>query len=633
MQPNGAARTEINIVDYSQIINTSLSGVTNMLGLTERGLVNTPKLVGTWEQFQQDFGGLVSYSDFPLYCKRALERGAALMVSRAAKFSDLTDPTTISGVKAYVTQTQSTASAAGATTTATMLTDANGTVSVIAIIPGAPNVTLADAVAVTAAATLTDNVALIEAAIDAGTSTHGFSSTATVAALAITAPASYGAFSNRITIRITSTTGITWDSFVYTMTGGVDATVNTGTVTVTALAIGTAYNGGTVTVGYPASNRPHYFDITIALPGSVLATETYYDIPQAGNTDAFDTAILAMVQASSIISAFTANDNFVLQPHVYTLASGTNTSALTTADYIGDATGLTNLHSFDNDGTATKVAIPDVVDPVLDIALVAWADQRKDCMAIIRTPVGLQPSVNIDYRNGSGVYSHTPIDSWRAIMSTGGLLVLDPRTNTKRNISEIGDLIGAIASKDNSQGQWFSFSGSKRGLVSNAYGVVINVGTPAQVANANLYDTNGINPVIQNSAKQILFWGNSTLWRTRTSFLAKAEVAELMVFLYRFLSSVIPSETFEPNDVDTWKTIYRKVKAGMDDLQGRRAIWRWDYQGDQDIVDVSQAVVNSSANIDAGQYKFKLFVSPKVAMKYIEVTVAVTNSGIDFTEL
>jgi hypothetical protein len=57
------------------------------------------------------------------------------------------------------------------------------------------------------------------------------------------------------------------------------------------------------------------------------------------------------------------------------------------------------------------------------------------------------------------------------------------------------------------------------------------------------------------------------------------------------------------------------------------------YQGDQDVDRVEDAVINDPDDIDAGLYKFRVFVAPKVGMKYAGVEIAVTNSGVDFEEL
>jgi len=61
MNPIGIARTEIEITDLSVLIATGLKGVIGVLGITERGPVNTPTLIGSWIEYQRVFGGLVDY--------------------------------------------------------------------------------------------------------------------------------------------------------------------------------------------------------------------------------------------------------------------------------------------------------------------------------------------------------------------------------------------------------------------------------------------------------------------------------------------------------------------------------------------------------------------------------------------
>ena len=112
-----------------------------------------------------------------------------------------------------------------------------------------------------------------------------------------------------------------------------------------------------------------------------------------------------------------------------------------------------------------------------------------------------------------------------------------------------------------------------------------------------------------------------------------ANVAELIIFLVRGLRPIIQSELFQPNDIETWKAILRKVKPFMDAVKDGRGIWEYLYQGDQDIDILEDAVVNTPDGIDAGKYEFNLFVKPKIAMKYIGLKVAVSNSGVSFDVL
>lgn len=218
------------------------------------------------------------------------------------------------------------------------------------------------------------------------------------------------------------------------------------------------------------------------------------------------------------------------------------------------------------------------------------------------------------------------------MMFTGGLKVTHPTTGANSNISELGDVTALFTKKDNAQGEWFSFSGRDRGSIKNALGVVYNLGSSARRAEADLVDARGINVVIQHPSFGIVSWGNSTLYKSNT-LLKKAEVAELMIFISRSLRPLVEVELFNPNDVITWKNIFRRVSVFMDYLKAERAIWDYEFQGDQDIDKIEDAVVNTPQGVDSGLYVFNLFVAPKVAMKYVGIRVAVTNSGVKFDTL
>ena len=163
-------------------------------------------------------------------------------------------------------------------------------------------------------------------------------------------------------------------------------------------------------------------------------------------------------------------------------------------------------------------------------------------------------------------------------------------------------------------------------------GVDYNLGSAARATEFDQVSNRGINAVIDDPDFGVVIWDNVTLWKEPT-LLKHSNIADLLVYLNRELAPLIKSELFEPNDIETWKAIYRKVRPLLELIKERRGIWDYLYQGDQLIDDIADAQVNTPNNIDAGQYVFNLFIKPKAALKYIGIKVVVANSGVSFEEI
>lgn len=102
MAGTGTPIVSINLQDNSTISVAAEKGYCAVLGITEMGLPAVAVAVRNWGEFQRAFGGLLPDSDFPLYCKQALEGGSPLLVSRLLHYTDITDIATAAGVKAAV---------------------------------------------------------------------------------------------------------------------------------------------------------------------------------------------------------------------------------------------------------------------------------------------------------------------------------------------------------------------------------------------------------------------------------------------------------------------------------------------------------------------------------------------------
>lgn len=620
MQPVGIARTEIEIVDLSVLVATGLKGIHAVAGVTKWGKIGKPTLVGSWPEFVKYFGGLSPDSLFPLICRRALESGAKLLVSSVGHYTDITDNTTLDGTPATgditILATPETLASGDITITAA---GTNG--DVITLKVGALTIATYTKVA---GDTPSDIATGLRASCNSLGATTNYSATSVGATLTTKAPAGTGATANGTTVTRTFSGGATMTTSVasYNLAGGVTAVVNEQSVW-EADSIGEWGNDVTVTTVAAQSGNPAQVDITIAIAGYPDYTQSIKNFPKVPTAQDIDN--LKQVYKYAYITAFTTS----MPIGTVTLSGGAKSLAITTTDYVGDQIAETGIHAFDTSSLPTKISCPEIADPILDMALANYADARKDLIAVVRTPVGVDGATAVDYREGTGIYSHQPIDTWRAFMFTGGLYVIDPLDGQKKYIPELGDVLGCMSNRDNKQKEWFTFAGSKRGRIKNCLGVAYNLGSAARQASADLVDVRGINMVIEHPDFGVVAWGNSTLQKADT-LLKHANVAELMIFLTRALKPLIQSELFDPNDIQTWKAIHRRVIPLMELVKNGRGIWKYLYQGDQDVDDVSQCTVNQPSNIDAGMYEFRIFVAPKVGMKYVGLKVAVTNSNVDF---
>lgn len=625
LKTQGQAGTSIDFLDFSFLLQAGLLGITAVLGITERGEIGKPVLVGTWQEYQENFGGLQDDNIFPLLCRRILERGGRILVSPVAHYLDISDKTSLFGTKASVAVDEALQAAMSATSTNTI----SGTVTVgETVVVRTDGITLGaytvsggdDASAITTG---------LVADVNTNTSAHGYSAAVSGSDFVLTAPSAQGASVNGNTV-VLYTTDNTGTLTANPFAGGVTAA---GAVqySVEASSIGDWANGKLWYSIAPAANGAvDQFDVTVGLDGYPTLTTTVPNLSKDLNTD--DLTVLNLRQRLVKFDVSTFSGEWRETPKTYFTGGVKDNSAVTVTDYIGSQIASTGLHAFDDQKMFVKIAAPAYADPELDAAIEAYVNMRKDCLGALRTPVGLDSRGIIEYREGEGAYQHNAIDNWRLFMTTGGLLVNHPEKEAQLQIPELGDVLGLMGKKDNQQFPWYSAAGQKRGRIPDSLAVVYDLGSTAREAQADLVSLHQVNAVIDHESFGIVFWDNLTLSK-KPSLFKWLNVAELLIYLYRTIKPITEQELFDPNDIETWKAIYRKVFVVMEFVKDNRGVWDYKYEGDQNIETIEQAAVNSPDAIDSGQYQFNLFLQPKVGAKFIGMRGIVTNSGVDFSEL
>lgn len=378
-----------------------------------------------------------------------------------------------------------------------------------------------------------------------------------------------------------------------------------------AIGAGSHYNDMVVDVTDPDPSANSLIrTLTITL-GSIV--ETYsFTTPVAGDAEPY--SYLDEVAQNSVIArpvyadiSAIATDIDLADQEGVACTGGANGSAITAASsYDG------NLESFDayDDGIAMVIPEPlptEAGNQSVATLLSSYAATRKDLIGVIGVPLGIAPGDVSDYLDGVTFDSTNPKFS---VVTYGGVKYLASGVIT--HIPECIDVAALIVNQYNKK-PWISPSGLNYGAIGNIHGVVTNLGSPASFETLETLTNLGVNSVVTRN-------GRTCLWNAYTMAAANSQekflnVVLLEIYLRRVLTPTMEEFLSEPNDVNTWSTIYYRVKPFLESLVEGRAFYEYDWKGDQFISSLDELEVNTAEDIQDGNYKAILeakLISPVV---------------------
>ena len=638
---SGRPRIEVAINTQAPIISGGLKGVAAIVAETERGEFGVSQLVRSWAEFEKYFGGLgenwstPNATISPWLIMRMLALKTPLKITRVEHYTDIADKSTGTSVKA-------TSSNSGLTHTAAQFGDFGMSITTSLAASGTKDY-VDMAVSITRYSKLTKTykdiplivstalATLISATLEhcsvaAGTISM-IDSVVTTGGYANGTAAAFGTFTWLtlvLTMDAASTISKAYSVSTFDVVlGGTytfEHTVDSGSITGYSVELVTD-NDGTETVVSNSIVLDATGEVQLKIEQSAVGA--YLRISATAAAGALTLSAIALT---------------LLKDSVTTVFSGGSyaNASLTDSDFIGHADTATGIHAFDGDLDLYRIAIPHKAVPAIDLALAIYAATRGDLRAIVRTPVGLIAQGIIDYRNGTGVYSHTAIDTHYASMTTGGLSVRNPVTDAITEIPEVADIVGWKGFRDGKDNRdyraWFNSAGSLYPI--DALGVVYDLGTPARALDANDVSEAGVNSVINDSIYGVIPNDNRTL-QTENTLLKHENISELAVYMVRTINILVAPFKSKPNDIENWKAIWRAVTPFLDTLVTQRAIREgYIYDGDQNIDTIDQAVVNDDPQvIDDGGYTAQIYFKPISALKYISIGLNLTETGVDLTLL
>ena len=254
--------------------------------------------------------------------------------------------------------------------------------------------------------------------------------------------------------------------------------------------------------------------------------------------------------------------------------------------------------------------------------LIAIAEQRKDCLAVISP--NRETTVNVTSaktQTDNVVQFYDPITSSSfAVFDSGYKYQFDRFNNKFQFLPLNGDIAGLMARTSEEQFPWFSPAGPQRGNILNTVKLAYN---PNKVQRDTLY-TKRINPVIFSPGGGFLLFGDKTGLAIASAF-DRINVRRLFLNLEARIEIAARTQLFEFNDEITRANFRNIVEPFLRGVQAKRGI--------TDFLVICDETNNTPDVIDANEFKADIFIKPARSINFIGLTFVATRTGVSFSEV
>lgn len=249
--------------------------------------------------------------------------------------------------------------------------------------------------------------------------------------------------------------------------------------------------------------------------------------------------------------------------------------------------------------------------------LLAIAEERKDCVAVLSVPYMHEDSAN--YLNDIVDYRKTALN---ANSSFGALYSPHPKIYDKFNdrfiyVAPDGFAAAAISETASNYEMWYPVGGFKRGLLN-----VLDVRRRFSNGEMDYLYDNGINPIRFAPGRGIVIWGQKTLLN-RPSSLDRLNVRLLLIVIEPAVKFALEDFLFDLNTEGTRAIVRAMISDYMEGIKARNGVY--------DYYVVCDGTNNSPADIDNHIMNVQLFLKPTQSVEYIPFTVVITSTGLDFS--
>lgn len=345
--------------------------------------------------------------------------------------------------------------------------------------------------------------------------------------------------------------------------------------------------------------------------GKVLGNKSVFVYESESLVESFEDVATADLEdvinnGSSYITFVVVNDEVTVTNGTYRLVGGSDgLEDISATDYVGDEALGTGLYAFENDAI-NIVAIPGITDVATHVGLTAYVEKRKDCVAIIETPLNMKPLEALEYINVTANIASARVSAYYSWIQ-----VADPigvGKNPTKFVPPSGHLMGIYARIDNTRGVWKA-PGGLEATVRGAIGLEYNVNDAEQ----DMLNPEGLNAIRAFEGEGIIVWGVRT--RSALAEWKYISVRRSADFVGQSILTGTRWAVFEPNDQTLWDKVSSVVSAFL------RGYWRagglrGETEAEAFFVECN-ASTTTPEDIDAGRLYCNVGICPQKPAEFI----------------
>jgi hypothetical protein len=254
-------------------------------------------------------------------------------------------------------------------------------------------------------------------------------------------------------------------------------------------------------------------------------------------------------------------------------------------------------------------------------ALVDVVDTRKD--AVVFTA----PTLAAVYNNASRVADivtyfgttinkpssyHFMVDNWK--------LIQDKYNNKQIWIPCDSDAAGLHARVFVNSDPWFSPAGLNRGQLKN----VIKLAWSSNQTQRDVLYPKSINSIVSFPGEGTVLFGDKTALQAPSAF-SRINVRTLFIVIKKAIARAARYQLFEVNDFITQSIFRNAVNRYLDDVQGRRGIYRKKV--------VCDNTNNTPQVVDSNEFVGDIYVDPSKSINNIRLNFVAIGGSVSFEEL